>query len=373
MKTKNIIQAEALAAIADMTVSGVEISMGVGKSLLGIKHMAKNYTDINRYLVASPKIKAFDSWKDDLKTFGYGYLEDQIDFTTYRSLTKQSLDYDYIYLDECHSLKYNHAPWLDRFLAKGGKIIGLTGTYPVKLNSEKGNMCLQYCPKVYTYLTDEAIDDEILNDYHIYVHMLQLSNVNNLDINTKDGNHFKTSELKSYAYWTKRLEQATSNHELSLLRINRMSFLKGLDSKVKYAKLLLDSRTEKTIVFANTKKQADQLCEHRYYSGYTASEENLKMFNEGTINKLSAVEQLNESVNIPGLKCGIILHAYGNNRKAKQKLGRLLRLKPNEKAVVHILCYVNSVDKDWVSESLRHLDQTKIDWITPLYYLGTHY
>ncbi len=35
---------------------------GVGKTLLGLKHMAKNYTDVSRFLVVAPRVRIFDSW-----------------------------------------------------------------------------------------------------------------------------------------------------------------------------------------------------------------------------------------------------------------------------------------------------------------------
>ena len=86
------------------------------------------------------------------------------------------------------------------------------------------------------------------------------------------------------------------------------------------------------------------------------------MFKVGTIDKLSTVMQLNEGVNIFNLKQGIIMHAYGNERKASQRIGRLLRLNPDDKAIVHILCYMGTVDEKWVKEALEGFDQNKILW-----------
>ena len=42
--------------------------------------------------------------------------------------------------------------------------------------------------------------------------------------------------------------------------------------------------------------------------------------------------------------------------------GRLLRLNPDDKSIVHILCYENTVDETWVKEALSDLDQNKITW-----------
>jgi superfamily II DNA or RNA helicase len=86
------------------------------------------------------------------------------------------------------------------------------------------------------------------------------------------------------------------------------------------------------------------------------------MFKSGKIDKLSCVLQLNEGINIPNLRAGIIMHAYGNERKSSQRIGRLLRLNPTETAIVHILCYKNTVDERWVTEALKDFDQSKIKY-----------
>jgi superfamily II DNA or RNA helicase len=86
----------------------------------------------------------------------------------------------------------------------------------------------------------------------------------------------------------------------------------------------------------------------------------LEKFKSGEIDKLSCVLQLSEGVNIPNLKQGIIMHAYGNERKSAQRLGRLLRLNPTEKATVHILCYDDTVDVAWVNQALHDYDDSKI-------------
>ena len=43
--------------------------MGVGKTLIGLKHMAAHYTDYSRFLVVAPKRSIFQSWIDDAKKF----------------------------------------------------------------------------------------------------------------------------------------------------------------------------------------------------------------------------------------------------------------------------------------------------------------
>ena len=179
-KTKDDIQQEALEVVLPLHRGGAGITMGAGKTLLGLKHfntlnkrvVQSSITPL-KALVVAPKKSIFKSWKDDAAEFNFDHLLDQITFTTYLSLTKQDLDYDVIYLDECHSLLNSHKSWLNEFK---GRIIGFTGTPPAYKGSEKGLMVNQFCPIVYTYITDTAIDDKILNDYKIMVHLLSLDN-----------------------------------------------------------------------------------------------------------------------------------------------------------------------------------------------------
>ena len=98
------------------------------------------------------------------------------------------------------------------------------------------------------------------------------------------------------------------------------------------------------------------------------------MFKTGEVMKCSAVQQLSEGITIPELKEAIIMHSYSNNRQAAQKIGRVLRLNPKDKAIVHILCYINTIDKEWVTNALSSFNQDKIVYLeSPEYYGGVHY
>jgi superfamily II DNA or RNA helicase len=217
----------------------------------------------------------------------------------------------------------------------------------------------QFCPVAYTFKADDAIENGIINDYQIIVHELELDKCKNYQVQMKTRS-FITSEYDNYRYWGNRIDLGQGPAQM--LRVMRMKAMMEYKSKEKYTKKLMESINSKCIVFANTQEQADRLCRFSYHSGNKDSEDNLLLFKDGKINKLSCVLQLNEGINIPNLRQGIIMHAYGNERKAAQRIGRLLRLNPDEKAIVHILCYKGTVDEKWVKEALEGFDQDKIVW-----------
>jgi len=361
MSKREEIQHEALEIAITNKRCGLAISMGVGKTLIGLQYIDKlRETNINlRVLVVAPKLSIFDSWIDDGIKFGISGAN--IDFTSYLSLHKKNPhEYDVVVLDECHSLLNSHIVFLKPFT---GRILGLTGTPPRHSNTDKGKLVSTYCPMLYKYITDDAVSDDILNDYRILVHKMPLSNINSIPVKIKsNGMEFYTSERKNYEYWTKRIGQAQSKKQEQIASVMRMRVLMDFRTKETYVKKLLNDIDDKCIVFCNTQDQSDRICKESYHSNNPESEENLQNFKDGKISELSCVLQLSEGVNIPNLRSGIIMHAYGNERKSSQRLGRLLRLNPDDTAYVHILCYQDTVDERWLAEALRDLDPRKIKY-----------
>lgn len=372
-KTKDDIRMEALEAICKWKHSGACISMGVGKTRLGLEHFQKVINAIHKQelrlataLVVAPTKKILKGWEEEAILWNMSHLLEFISFTTYRSLNTLDLtQYDVIYLDECHSLiRESHDKCLSDFK---GYIIGLTGTLPHS-SSDKYKLIEKHCPIYYTYLIDEAIDDKIINDYRIKVHLLNLNTnkTHKIEIKDKSGNIIKswyTSEKENYDYWTNKLNNALSPKERQMCSIFRMKALQTFKTKDVYAKKLLNSIDEKCILFANERKQADNLCSHSYHSDNKDSESNMEKFESGIIKKLSCVLQLGIGANIKGLKEMIIMHSYGNNSKLAQRLGRACRLSVDETGIIHVLCFENTVDQQWVSDALSQFDQSKIEWI----------
>jgi superfamily II DNA or RNA helicase len=357
IKDRQEIQMEALATTDTKKRCTVVLGTGVGKTLVGLNHMERNTTPLNKVLVVAPKRSIFQSWIDDAEKFDLQHLLGRIVFSTYLSLNKHNpRDFDIVYLDEAHSLLDSHRDFLENYK---GKILGLTGTPPKHGGSEKGQLVREFCPVVYTFKADEAIENKIINDYQIIVHQIKLGTDKTYVIKHKNAT-FKSSEVDNYNYWSRRIDVGSG--AIHILRVMRMKAMMEYPSKEKYAKILFNNIDSKCILFANTQEQADKLCNYSYHSNNPDSDRNLELFKEGTVNKLSTVLQLSEGVNIPNLKQGIIMHAYGNERKASQRIGRLLRLNPDDKAIIHILCYVDTVDQKWVTDALEGFDQNKILW-----------
>ena len=130
-----------------------------------------------------------------------------------------------------------------------------------------------------------------------------------------------------------------------------------------YMRYLADQQTEKVLLFTCNQQQAEAQAEHTYHSKNKHSQANLDLINAGDIQRRACVAQLSEGINIPNLRVGIIWHAFGNERKAAQRIGRALRLNSDETATVHLLMYQDTVDEQWVAQVLAAFDPAKISYV----------
>lgn len=352
MSIKDEVQQLALDSVLKFRRSGVVLSVGAGKTKLGLMYLSKVG---GKTLILVPKLDIIKSWTDDAHKFNYSDLIDNITFSTYLSLKKQDLtQYQNIVMDEAHNLLLHQDPHLRSFT---GNILGLTGTPPRQF--EKKSMMDKYYPIRYTFKMDKAVNEGMLNDYRIYVHKLNLSTVKNLPIK-----NFMVSERSSYEYATKRISMASTEKAKMFAHINRVNVLKQFKTKEIYAKTLLKKipEVEKCIIFANTIEQAERLCSYSHHSQMNG--DYLDAFKEGIITRLSCVDQLSEGINIPNLKYGVILHTFsGSSPKSRQRVGRLVRLPTDQTSYIHILCYRDTVDEKWVEDVLTDFDASKIIYV----------
>jgi superfamily II DNA or RNA helicase len=362
MKTRQEILEESFSEISKHRRRSAAISVGVGKTLLGLTDMEKELQEnpSSKFLVVIPKLAVRQTWIDEAVKHNKKEIIDKMCFVTYRSFIKSNLSYTSIYLDEVHNLKFSHGEYLTHYK---GKILGLTGSPPRNPKSEKGLMLRAYAPIVYEYITDDAVDDKILNDYKIYVHCIDLDKAKTIVNKTKTGKVFMNSEVDSYNYWSKRIENASSDYEAKMCRLMRMKAMQSFTSKELKVKQLTTLINDKCLIFCNTTAQADKLCNHVYHSKNKSNDVNLEAFKKGEITMLASVSQLKEGINIPGLKASIILHSFASEYVTKQRIGRLVRLPVDELAVIHILMYKNTIDEEWVSKALQDYSQEKIIYL----------
>ena len=89
----------------------------------------------------------------------------------------------------------------------------------------------------------------------------------------------------------------------------------------------------------------------------------LNEFINSESNVLINVAGIRESVNIPNVKFGIIMTPGASPSNLEQTIGRFSRLVVGEIAQIIILCARNTLEEQWLRNSLIKLDRNKISKI----------
>ncbi len=362
MNKQDIIQAEALEEYSKSNLDrfSMDVGTGVGKSLLIIKHMKLVLHEFSLFLITIPKKSNVKSWEDEFKKHNATHLLKHVVFTTYLSLDKVNKIFDWVYLDECHNFKSDKH--FDVICKLSKKTFAVTGTYISDKDFNYAKFTTLF-PIIFTYKTRQSVNEEILNDYRIILHMIPLSQ------NIRTNSYINGFLPENQAYMTVNAAVTSAERKqrfasLKQLRITRMKMLQGAMSKIQYAKTLSKHLKTKTLIFVENEVHAKQVCQYTYTNknSDTVNKRNMEMFCKGEINQLATILQLNESTNVPDLETGIVQHSYANKIKLTQRIGRFFRLGAETKrtAYIHILVYKNTVDEDWVKSALEDFDNSKI-------------
>lgn len=191
-------------------------------------------------------------------------------------------------------------------------------------------------------------------------------------------------EFQKYQKYAKAIAAASSGDEpdhkgLEAARNNAARVIKKADSK--FAKLedllkTLGQDLHHAILYCHDTDQLEQVAEiinqlpeKKYFGridGSTAAQDRrdtLKNLAEGSIDVVLAMKVLDEGVDVPNARLGIILASSGNPREFIQRRGRLMRTHPDkQKATIYDFCVIAkpNVVKELTSEGIQRKEATRV-------------
>lgn len=377
------------------TVAG---ATGVGKSripLLILERLVREgiVTPENRALLAVPTEKLRDdNWPAEFRQWGMEEL-----FTThvkavcYASLAREKGNrYPFAIFDEIHWITQNNSrpfqavgehdfiQWKKENFVE--RMIGLTATPPdPKRDKLKADILNALCPVIFTYTLSEGVEDGLLPDFELIVIPVPLDNVHKVIPAGTKKKPFLTTELEHHRYLDKRVRQAqiaaqadpSKSGWANMLLFQRSRFLATLPSKAAIAKAILDKHSPglRSLVFCGSIEQADQLFGKNVYHSKAKKPDMLAAFNAGEIDWLGVVDAMNEGQNIRNLDQAVNLSTKSNERIFIQRLGRLLRIRPNYKPRMYIIVADATQEMRWVDKVISHVPISKVRYESHRTYL----
>ncbi len=330
------------------------LAMRFGKCKTTIDLLFRMFEYDCTILIAYPDNKLKETWHDECRLWGYD--NPNITYVNFSSLKKYTdCGFDFFVIDEFHSASENEIDIAHQIMDNCNYTLGLSGTVS---DDTKGQWDLE---EIASYTTEQGIQDGILADYKITVHMVELDNT----VKTKDKKGvLKTEKAKYNAYnWViEKMKSEGKNFMFLALARNRLS-LTSLGKMNHVKKLLSHLSDKRVLVFTGQTESADNLGIPSYHSK-SKDESAYLGFQNKQHNHLALAAMGKVGVTYKDLDSVILLNFTYNAEESSQILNRAIKLDYHGKvADLHIICLNEAAEKKKIKESLSMLDQTKINYL----------
>lgn len=324
---------------------------GKTKTVIGILNKLCKKGEV---LIAYPDNKLRETWIDECILWGYD--NPNITHVNFSSLKKHTdVNYDFFVIDEFHSASENERELCFDIMDNCKYTIGLSGTVSDVTKLDWG------MEEIAQYSTLQGIEDGILADYTITVHMVALDDI----IKAKDKKGKLKTEKQRYDAYTWVIEKLKDENKsfmhLALAR-NRLS-LSSLGKTNYLRRLLKKLKDKRVVVFTGLAKVADDIGIPSYHSK-SPNDDAFTGFQRGEHNHLALAAMGKVGVTYKDLDSVILLNFTYNAEETSQILNRAIKLDyKNKVADLHVICLNEKAELKKIKESLSMLDGTKIKYV----------
>ncbi len=339
------------------------------KNKVGIAHLSQRFGKI-RYttllinklfnypatiLICYPDNKIKDSFLNDFKKWEFN--NHNITYVNFSSLKKyNNFKFDIIIVDEAQSLSENERNLFS--LINYDYMLILSGT----LNKETQNKLKESLNIniMSEYLIEEAIKDNIVSDYEITIHLVELNDT----LKNRESKGIKITEKKlydNYTYVIEKLKRENKDFMFLSLHRNRVS-QSSLSKKNKTIQLIKNNKDKRILIFTGLAKIAENLGVP-YYHTKCKTTESFDDFLAEKENKLALIGVGKAGVTYNNLDGIVISNFVGNSEELGQIISRAVLLDFKSKcAKIDIICLNEKPEIKKLNKALELLDKTKIIW-----------
>ena len=340
------------------------MATGSGKSKIAVDEIKQRSKDSSTFkaLLVTPTEKLRDvTWRDEFAKWRGKTAWSGLDRECYASLHKiKGKKYDLVVLDEAHYITEGNSVFFENNKVKD--VMALTATPPE--DPIKQILLQDLAPIVYRYTLEEAVQDGLVTPFKIIVVEAPLDNSKkNIKSGTK-AKPFMQTEKAKYEYLTNKISRLIYSKAPESVKkfayLERMRFIYNLPSKVALAKQIIKKKMKgRYLVFGGSIAQIETLMGDNVYHS-KSKDDKYNDFLDEKLDKLGAVKALNEGQNIPNLDMILVVQLNSKELDIIQRIGRVVRWRPDHTAVVYILIATGTQDEAWLQKALQGFDEDNI-------------
>ncbi len=357
--TKNEIQRVIIDKIKNALFRGIVLaSVRSGKTrqlLTAIREMS--YNDLNsNILVGYPNVDIKNSWIDECKILEY---YPNIHYSTFKSLHKvENNKYDYIIFDEAHLIPPDNVlPIVSKIVKNNDKVVLASGTY-----SENTLLNLKLSTgleQIVNYSTDDAINDGIVNNFKVEVHLFKLDNTKSVQFGKLK--KWYSTDYKECQRMSKKVDESFGKDKM-MYALFRMKMINSCQSLVKNVQQWIKNNHNKRFILFTENEKVGMNYNLPMFNSKSKNNDVLKDFQERRSNSLCLIKKGGTGVTYEGLDTILITDINSNSETLEQRCGRSLLFEEGKESIVHIFCSTEEFQMKWLESSLKSINPDRISY-----------
>ena len=359
MISKNEIQRIIIDKIKNTLFRGIVLaSVRSGKTrilLTAIREISNNDLDIN-ILVCYPNTDIKNSWILELEKLDY---YPNIHYSTFKSLNKvRDKKYDFIIVDEAHSIPPdNTLPIVSKIVKNNDKVILASGTY-----SEDTLLNLKFSTglqQIVDYSTDDAINDGIVNNFKVEVHLFKLDNTKSVQFGGLK--KWYSTDYKECQRLSKKVDESFGQDKM-MSALFRMKMINSCQSLIRNVQQWIKDNPDKRFILFTGDEKVGMNYNIPMFNSKSKNNDVLKDFQEYRSNSLCLIKKGGTGVTYEGLDTILITDINSNSETLEQRCGRSLLFEEGKESVIHIFCSTEPFQMKWLESSLKSINPDRINY-----------
>ena len=357
--TKNEIQRIIIDKIKKALFRGIVLaSVRSGKSrvlLTAIREMSDNDLDTS-ILVSTPQVDIMHSWREECEKLEY---YPNIEYCNFKSLHKiQDNKYDYVVFDESHAIPLvNVLPIVSKIVKNNDKVILASGTY-----SEDTLLNLKFSTglqQIVDYSTDDAINDGIVNNFKVEVHLFKLDNTKSVQFGGLK--KWYSTDYKECQRMSKKIDNSFGQDKM-MAALFRMKMINSCQSLIRNVQQWIKDNPDKRFILFTGDEKVGMNYNIPMFNSKSKNNDVLKDFQEYRSNSLCLIKKGGTGVTYEGLDTILITDINSNSETLEQRCGRSLLFEEGKESVVHIFCSTEPFQLKWLESSLKSINPDRISY-----------
>lgn len=359
MNKKDEIQRIIIDKIKNALFRGIVLaSVRSGKTrilLNSIREMSNNDLSIN-ILIGYPNIDIKNSWISECKILNY---YPNIEYSTFKSLKKiEHKIYDYVIMDEAHSIPPdNILPIVSKIVKNNNKVVLASGTY-----SENTLLNLKIATdleQIVNYSTDDAINDGIVNNFKVEVHLFNLDNSKSVQFGGLK--KWYSTDYKECQRMSKKVDNSFGQEKM-VAALFRMKMINSCQSLIRNVQQWIKDNPDKRFILFTGDEKVGMNYNIPMFNSKSKNNDVLKDFQEYRSNSLCLIKKGGTGVTYEGLDTILITDINSNSETLEQRCGRSLLFEEGKESIVHIFCSTEEFQMRWLESSLKSINPNRITY-----------